>query len=121
MFSKDFHQFLFYQVAILLQSCYCLTGICIRIGLSSCYYNHQISSDHLTTRSCCSVPSEIFRTSYYQKLLLRSVRSLQNILLPEITTAHHQILLYYSMLLHFNHYYLVISMDIFDHGFSTGI
>ena len=59
------------------------------------------SSEYLTTRNCCSV----FRTSYYQKLLLRPVRNLQNILLPEIVnTVHHQLLLYYSILLHFNRY-----------------
>ena len=83
MFPKDFHYFLFYQIAVLHQICYCLPGIYVPIRI------HYSST------------SEIFRTSFYQNLLIRSIRYFQNILLPEITTSDHQLLLYYSMLLHF--------------------
>ena len=75
MFPKDFHYFLFYQIAVLHQICYCLPGIYVPIRI------HYSST------------SEIFRTSFQQKLLIRSIRYFQNILLPEIVTSVHQIFL----------------------------
>ena len=106
MFPKDFHYFLFYQIVVLHQICYCLPGIyCSNLDPLLQYVRdlqniflpelvnsvHQIFSEHYTTRNCCSVPSDIFRASYYQKLLLRSIRYFQNILLPEIVIPFHQI------------------------------
>ena len=66
----------------------------------SLYSGHQIVSRHHTSRICFSDSSGVlghltfrnwysnsssdFRTSYFQKLLLRSIKQLQDILLPEI-------------------------------------
>ena len=137
MFPKDFHYFLFYQIVVLHQICYCLPGIIVPIRI------HYSST------------SDIFRTSFYQNLLIRSIRYFQNIFLPEIVTSVHQIFSehlstrtttsdrqifrtsfyqnYYfrpsdivvlqyvtSFSKIINYYYLVISMDIFNHGFATG-
>ena len=52
---------------------------------------HQIFSEHSTSRNCYSDPSNSFRTSYFQKLLLQSIKQFQDILLPEIITPIHQI------------------------------
>ena len=122
MFPKDFHYFLFYQIVVLHQICYCLPGIyCSNQDPLLQYVRdlqniflpelvnsvHQIFSEHLTTRNCCSVPSDIFRTSYYQKYYFRP----SDIVVLQYVTLFPKII---------NHYYLVISVDIFNHGFATG-
>ena len=53
-------------------------------------------SDYFIPRNFYSEPSYVFRTSYSQKLLLRTIRYFQNILLPELVIMN-----IYGTLLHF--------------------
>ena len=77
--SPILHDFLFYQIVVSISPI------------------HQKSSNHLTSRNCYSDPSGNFRTSYSQKLLLRSVRNFRTSYSQKLLL---RIIKYYDMLLH---------------------